>query len=253
MDRRGGQVTRAIDWSLLGEDGFWVAERAARSVARSFSRVEEEDVFQEACIYIATHPDFVRQWYEYGEALPGVRGGRDGGRKRVLVGVVHELRRMCAADLGADLNVAGASGARPPAPDLTRWGARPTPPGYEGLGYTPAIVERLLPALWGDLDTVRDPQGPTEDMPRAKADPSHAGSNVVHLADVRRAWELVDLPLTERQALFATAVLGLTAREAAAELGAGKSTVIERADRALTAILTTLNGKEVPLTGTVQE
>jgi len=246
-------VTRAIDWSLLGEDGFWVAERVARSVARSFARVEEEDVFQEACLYIATHPEDSRRQLEHGDGLPGVRGGQVGARKTLLSWVLSRMRERLAAELQAELNVAGASGARPPAPDLTRWGTRPTPPGYEGLGYTPAIVERLLPALWGDLDAVRDPLGPAEDMPRAKADPSHAGSNVVHLADVRRAWELVDLPPTERQALFATAVLGLTAREAAVALGAGKSTVIERADRALTAILTTLNGKEVPLNGTVQE
>jgi len=238
-----------IDWSLVNEDGFWAAERAALNVSRSFPDVEEDDAYQDAIVYIATHPAEVREVLDYGFAQPGTKGGVRGARKCLAGRLAMRLRERASrrAEVRALERVAAEAALKSnPAPDMGYWGSRPTPQAYAGLSYTPALIEFVLSVMWDEhaWSGVAAPGAPERGMPRAKSDPSHSGNLMAHMADVRRAWGEAGLGQTEAGALFLIAVCRMTERGAADELGISDSTVRRHAESGMNKLATHLNGKE---------
>ena len=54
--------------------------------------------------------------------------------------------------------------------------------------YDRTSIEALLPTVWHDHSWgLRNETAPDPDMPRAKTDPSHSGTLVAMLADIRKA------------------------------------------------------------------
>ncbi|WP_031513756.1 hypothetical protein [Streptomyces sp. NRRL F-5123] len=71
-------------------------------------------------------------------------------------------------------------------------------------GYTRAIVEKTLTAMW-DPDSpygMKNESAPDADMPRGYVDKKKGSDFGAHLADVRRAWGAGPLSLVEKQAVF---------------------------------------------------
>lgn len=238
-----------VQWDAIGEVGFWAAERAAKSVAGSFGQVEEDDAFQEALIYIATHADEMNKQYEYGYSLPGARGEDAGGRKAVAMQLISRLREWARAEIRRtelELEAAAKVEVRK---DLNRWANRPTPPGFEGLAYTPALIESLLPVLWDEslVAGIQGESGPAPDMPKAKTNPAHSGTHMAHVVDIRNAWSRTLLAEQHRIVLFLTYGCGWTQTEIAEDIGASQSTVSRYINGAIALIAHELNGKAVPL------
>ncbi|WP_159795566.1 hypothetical protein [Puerhibacterium puerhi] len=77
-------------------------------------------------------------------------------------------------------------------------------------GYTSELVTLLLPYLWeGSIPNgIASPYEADPDMPRGSADPSHTGTWMAMVADVRTAWEEPVLTPTERRRLLRFSILG---------------------------------------------
>lgn len=238
-----------VDWDAVGERGFWAAERAAKSVANSYSAIEEDDVFQEAVIYIATHPREMEEQFAYGESLPGVRGGELGGLKSMARQLVSRMRAWAASQLDRRDREFDAAIERHQEEIREGFRHQPTPAAFEGMPYTPGLIETILPALWTPslawAPVIEG--GPEEDMPRAKSDPSHSGTHMAHYADVRAAWTHASLSLRQRQVLLLLHGAGLTQNEVAERLGMSQPTVSRYATAGLCNLATHLNGEEIAL------
>ncbi|WP_263729920.1 hypothetical protein [Cellulomonas sp. SG140] len=241
-----------VDWDSIGERGFWAAERAAKAVASGYSSVEEDDVFQEAVIYLATHVEEMTKQADYGNSLPGIRGGETGARKAVAYLLTLRMRAWAQTQIDTRARELDAAVKQEERVDLTRWSNRPTPPGFEGMAYTPAVVETALPAIWDEsmLAGVQGERGPSPDMPKASSDPSHSGTHMAHVADLRRAWRDAPLALAERRALFLKLSIGLTEQEIGSHEGCTQQAISHRLIRGLEKLTAHLNGREVPLSGT---
>lgn len=239
----------AVDWDSVGQLGFDVADRTARSVARAYADVEEDDVYQEALIYLATHVEEMDRQYENGAGLPGVRGGLVGGRKAMIRHLSSRMRAWASRQSERFRLEAGAGQRHMAALDTSRWSTQSVPAGFEGLGYQPALIEALLPSVWNmdELANAGVETAPDPDMPRAASDPSHAGTHMAHYADIREAWAHAPLTTRQRQALVLRYGIGLEQEEAASAMGISRSTVREHIDAGIQNIATHLNGKEVSL------
>jgi|GEM_PF-1766255 len=240
----------AVDWDAIGQLGFEVAERTARSVAGAYADVEEDDVYQECLIYLATHVEEMSKQYDFGADLPGVRGGYVGGRKAMIR---HLSRRMneWARRQGERRRLEEHAGQRQAFElSTSRWSTQATPEGFDGMPYTPALIEALLPAVW-DLDELGNAgveSAPDPDMPRAASNPAHAGTHMAHYADIRGAWENAPLTARQRQALVLRYGVGLDLAGAGQALGGlDESTLRKHINRAIQHLATHLNGKEVDL------
>jgi len=241
-----------VDWDSIGELGFWATDRAARSVAGRYSAVEEDDVYQEALLYYATHPDEMEAQRQYGESLPGIRGGEFGARKAVARQLTRRMSEWAQRQgVNAGLELLAAGRKQEERPDLSRWANRPVPPGFEGLPYSPAGVEGAFPMLWEESQAgvVQVAQGPDEGMPRAATDKSHANTGYAIYADIRRAWDKAPLSLEQRQAVFLAYGLGWTQEQIGEALGFSHQTAMRRIDSAIETVATHLNGKAVSLSG----
>jgi hypothetical protein len=82
--------------------------------------------------------------------------------------------------------------------------------------YDRPLVERLLPAVWDGESAygMTNPTAPDPDMPRAHADPAHAGTLYAHIADIRIGWAKAPLKGNERKALILRYGLDMTERGA---------------------------------------
>lgn len=238
-----------VDWDAIGERGFWAAERAAKSVSNAFASVEEDDAYQDALIYLATHVEEIELQAQYGMGQPGSKGGEYGARRSVAAQLTRRLNEWAKArSQRAPLEIMSVAGQAAPL-DLTRWGNRPVPPGFEGLAYTPGLIERILPVLWCEalVGGMQAENVSGEDMPKSAADPSHSGTHMAHVVDIRAAWAKAELATTERQALFLSISEGWTSREIGQFLGVSHVTAMAWVDDGIEHIATYLNGKEVPL------
>jgi hypothetical protein len=240
-----------VRWDSIGEVGFWAAERAAKSVSNSYPRIEEDDAFQEALIYLATHPDEMSKQYEYGVSLPGIRGGEQGGRKAVAMQLISRLREWARSQtMNQDRELEAAMKVEEKV-DLGRWANRPTPPGFEGMAYTPALVETILPLLWHEhlIAGMQTERQPAPDMPKAASNPKLSGTHMAHYVDIKDAWIHAPLTWEQRSALFHSIGLGWTQEQIAGAVAMSQRGIGKRIDRAIETIATYLNGKAVALGG----
>jgi DNA-directed RNA polymerase specialized sigma24 family protein len=111
--------------------------------------------------------------------------------------------------------------------------------------YDRPLVERLLPAVWDGATAygMNNPTAPDPDMPRAQADPAHAGTLYAHLADIRIGWTKAPLKDTERKALVLRYGLDMTEREIADRQGVTRQAVNHRLVAGIGRIVHTLNGE----------
>lgn len=232
-------------WDALGELGFDCAEAVARSIASSYPGVEEGDVFQDAIVYLVTHPAEVQRQVDHGIERYGEERAEYGARRFVT----SFLRQRMAQEVeraGARRHaemLAALEAPRPEPVDLTRWGNRSTPPEYEGKGYTPAIIEAALPMLWDDsrAGQMEVATAPDQGMPKGSSNKAHAGTPWAIYADVRTAWRAAVRP-EEAVALYLVYGLGLEQREAAELEGVDHTTIMRRVDRGLMRMADALNG-----------
>ncbi|WJN63142.1 DNA binding protein [Streptomyces phage phiScoe44] len=117
-------------------------------------------------------------------------------------------------------------------------------------GYDRALVERLLPACW-DVQAaygLKDEQQADQDMPKSKADPSHAGTLLAHLTDIRSAWQwatkLQGLTPGEAQAVILRYGLDWTEREVGLQLGVSQQAISKRCEKAVGKLAAHLNGTD---------
>lgn len=230
----------AVDWSQLDQVGFEAAMNAARLTARSHPQVDEDDVFQEACIYVATHGPEMDKQRAYGEGLPGERGGLWGAVRMVSKQLTLRMREWANRQVNADgreLLAAIEVEDEQPAEVVAY------PRELFDLPYSPPLIESLLPLLW-EPSLASEPlvAERVEGMPKAQSNPAHSGTHMAHAADIRTAWERAGLSFQVRAALFARFGLGLTLRDAAALLKTGKEAQRLRVQAGVVQISDFLNG-----------
>lgn len=112
--------------------------------------------------------------------------------------------------------------------------------------YTRELVEQLLPAVW-DHDFaygMDNPTAPDPDMPRAAADPAHAGTLYAHLADIHTGWKIAPLTDAERRVLVMRYGLDWPQKTIARHECVATSTTSERLARGVGRIVQVLNGDE---------
>ena len=99
-------------------------------------------------------------------------------------------------------------------------------------GYNRLLVEQLLPAVWDSEYAygMRNPTAPDPTMPKGTVDKKAGSTLFAHLADIRTAWRLADIPHEERQALLMRFGLDLTIQEAGRVLDVRHQRISERAD-----------------------
>lgn len=237
-----------VNWDVVGEYGFNAAERAAHAVAQQFAQIEEDDLFQEALIYLATHPDEAERALDYGRGQPGVKGGEYGARKALTSMLTSRMREWAQRQAAAREREWKAALAVPPEqPNLDLYRNRPTPPEYEGRDYTPADVEAMLPMVWDDrlIGESMDERRPAPDMPKGPGAPKNRqGTWMAQLADVRRAWEKAPITWYGRRALLLCLCFGWTQDDVAAAEGVTRQAVAKRYNTALFALADWLNGEE---------
>lgn len=110
--------------------------------------------------------------------------------------------------------------------------------------YTRTLVEQLLPAVWDSSSAygMDDPTAPDPDMPRATVDPSHGGTLLAHLADIKTGWTCAYIPLRERQAMILRYGMGLTHAEIGQQLGVSRQAIAERLTEGVGRLVEYLNG-----------
>jgi hypothetical protein len=113
-------------------------------------------------------------------------------------------------------------------------------------GYTRAVVERMLPALW-DRDAavhgLRNPMKPDADMPKGYVNPKKGSPFLAHLVDIRAGWERAPLSREERQAMYLRYGLDYSVKEAGIVLGCRHQRVSERCERGVGKLAAYLNGE----------
>lgn len=217
---------------------------AAEAVSRRINTdadpaLDPEDVYQEALVYLATASERHRnlEWH-YLVAELQQRTAR----------ALNIYNRPLEAQIVDDS--LGFKPQRSTSRDYTTgWVSRPTPPEFEGLGYTPALVERALPYLWDQdygLTGLPSPTAPPADMPKGSAaNPKTANTHLAVRADIFTAWDKAPLSRRERQVLLLKFGLDSTYVEIASDLGyADESGARKVADRAVLKIANHLNGTE---------
>ena len=103
-----------------------------------------------------------------------------------------------------------------------------------------------MPCIWDEgleVHGIPNPFASARDMPKAAVDPSHAGSHMVHVADLQRGWKKADLSLGQRQVLFLRFALESLLVEIAQDLDINARTVRRRLDTGVAKIGATMNGR----------
>ena len=103
-----------------------------------------------------------------------------------------------------------------------------------------------MPCLWDEslaVYGISNPLAPPPDMPKATANPSHAGSHMVHMADLYQAYRRAGLSLGQRQVLFLRFGLDSLIDEIAWDLSIDERTVRRRLDSGIGKIRASMNGR----------
>lgn len=111
-------------------------------------------------------------------------------------------------------------------------------------GYSRALVEQILPAVW-DVDVaygIKQEGAPDADMPKVKANPKQANTLYAHIADIKQAWKRTDLTLIEKQTALMRYGLDYSFEEIA-EVREVRHQVVQRCtERAVGKLTAHLNG-----------
>jgi hypothetical protein len=111
-------------------------------------------------------------------------------------------------------------------------------------GYSRALVEHILPAVW-DTEAaygIKNEQVPDADMPKGHKDPKKGSPLFAHLADIRHGWSAAPLSFEERQALFMRYFLDCTQGVIASFQGVSQQAVSYRCERGVGKLTAHLNG-----------
>lgn len=115
--------------------------------------------------------------------------------------------------------------------------------------YSTQDLEQYLPTVWGY--EARLPEGmeaPDHDMPVSERDPRSVSNRWTVQADIARAWEQAPLTLRQRQVLLLRYGFDDLMESIADTLGlSSHATVIEHHDKALSVMLSFLNGPRLEL------
>jgi DNA-directed RNA polymerase specialized sigma24 family protein len=107
--------------------------------------------------------------------------------------------------------------------------------------YDRRTVEALLVGMWNG-DVIPQDEYMESGMPRAAADPSHAGNPMVSMIDLRRAWDTTELAPEARYALYLHYGQGNTEKAIGAALGLTQQAVSALCVQAVGRLVHTLNG-----------
>lgn len=113
-------------------------------------------------------------------------------------------------------------------------------------GYSRAVVEKILPAVW-DQDAaygMKNETRPDPDMPKGHVDKKKGSDFLVHLADVRLAVEKGPLSFDEKQALFMRYYLDDLQDYIAKHQGVTQQAVSYRIERGVGKLAAHLNGEK---------
>ena len=246
----------ATDWSILGEsDIIEIADAVAWRFADDYPNLfSYDDALQEVRLILASRAATARSVAADG---PGLLYRWLTQRMRdAFLTTEKRLSKMVTIDEleGVEL---GRPGLRQefPAYDLpdgeerieehvepVSWG--PQPKKAVVAAYDRAIVEAMLPYVWGDSIAwgMKQDTAPDPDMPRGSKDPSKGWTSFAHVIDVRDAWKNADLSIEQRQAVFARYALDLTQDESASILSAPRTTIEYRIERGVGLLVAHLNG-----------
>lgn len=195
------------DWSFLEDVKLTSALRSAARATAGLYGMEEDDLYQEAILYVSVSPELVAK-HTVGQVYARVR--------RYLADEAKAQRDQAAsADMQEVEDLHGSdsfTGEVPYALDA-----------FDGTAYPKALVERLLEAMWNEWVIV-DEFRPDGDMPRAKPNPKLSGTAMAHKVDMERAWQRAGLEPLEQGALYLTIGRGLTQEAAAQGLDTTSST-----------------------------
>lgn len=141
-----------------------IMESVAHDMSRRYSNYggSHEDFYQEAWIWVASHPKKIALWFDPDLTAPKV------GEKMLAQTLRNEL-----ADIGEDLKAQHLGYSRD---DLSH--------------YSRAMLRELLPSMFDDEAWLHPEQGTGER--RAPSDPAAGGNWVATLADVSRAYDSLD-------------------------------------------------------------
>lgn len=194
----------------ITESEFRLARQGAASACRSGRGVmSEDDLFQEACMWMVTHMPKVLEWRE--EGRHGQNKLRQSCKRFALKAVARERRKVSALQPG-DLHY-----------------------------YTVAMVSELLPAIWSADDWQT---GGTYDTGEAKAPsrPAEGNNRLAMICDVRAAfYALRKEDQVILRALHSDA--GIDYQALADSLDVHERTVRRREERALETMVEWLGGE----------
>lgn len=135
---------------------FRLARQGAESAARSGRGVlTADDLYQEACIWMVTHPEKVEAWREEG------RHGQNKLRracKQHALQHVAKARRQKSGLMSGDLHY-----------------------------YTPVMVSELLPAIW-DCDDWQTSGSYDSGAPKGPSRPAEGNNRLAMIIDIRSAY-----------------------------------------------------------------
>lgn len=113
--------------------------------------------------------------------------------------------------------------------------------------YTEGAIVELLEVFWDPALCYGIPNPLRADggMPRGTNDPSHGGSWLAHVADMRTAWDEAPLTQLERIRIFMYYGLGWTEQEIADYHAAQQSSVHRTIKRGVQRLAVHLSGQEL--------
>lgn len=222
------------DWSVLDLPYVRdIARQAARRVHAKYEHVsEEEDLFQDALIFLATRPSLQAS-------------ARDTENLGLLQ---HGLEQ----DLGDMLLPQAKKQERTLSYDKLMEGAQED--GYlqpyviietASNDYTRESVETLLPAVWDETYLYGLPQrddAPDPDMPKGSTNKARGNNLSAYIADIKTGWEKAPLTTKERRALILAYGLGWTHRDIAFNQDTIHSVITRRIESAIGKIVARMNG-----------
>lgn len=223
MNPRTSDVATEATWDFADNEEIVAAiQGATRKVVGWREGASEEDLLQDAMLYVAVRPELV--------ANHPARIHHDVIRhlmaqdKKVVV--IERAEHLDINDLDADMG-------------LFNHGMEGDP--FEGSGYPQPLIRQLLEAMWNGWVVV-DEYRPDGDMPRAKPNPSKSGNDMAHRVDIERAWRYAPLSNTTRMALQLTLGRGLTEEAAGVGLDMTRHGVSYHVKQGLYLIGLQLNG-----------
>lgn len=233
-------IEQDVDWSVLEYPGV---QQAVKSAAMKVEQdrggvVEYDDLYQEALIYVATHPEEIRA-YEAGgwqflhhRIYSRLLNLTDSAASKAALTI--PIKRVQVEEEGEESD---ADSRKPPRTQVSK-----TPAG----GYTRELIEQLLPAVWDSSYAfgMTNPYAPDPDMPRGSVDVSHGCILYAYLADIRWAWRKAYIPIEEKQALLLRYGMGWREREIAENQGITQQGASWRITRGVGRLRDYLNGVE---------